>query len=88
MKITALNNWIILKKIKLKKKTNLILKIKKSNQLGKVLSIGDKKKIKEISENDNVIYKKYSDNKVRIKGKNYIYIKYKNIVAKFKNNEQ
>ncbi|MGX7589205.1 co-chaperone GroES [Candidatus Vidania fulgoroideorum] len=80
MKIKAYNDWIVILKKKKNKRTKIILNIKEYSQRGIVVSVG--KNIKDIKLNDCVIYKKYSENKVKIDNKKYIFIKYKNILAK------
>ncbi|WDI79316.1 co-chaperone GroES [Candidatus Vidania fulgoroideae] len=82
MKIKALNNWIILLKKKENKKSKIIVKNHIQNQQGVVLSFG--KKVKGIKKNDCVVYKKYSENKIKIESKKYVFIKKKDIFAKIK----
>lgn len=83
MKIKAYNNWVVIIKKKEKNNSKIILNKKKYPQRGIVISVG--KKIKDIKIKDYIIYKKYSENKVKINNKKYIFIKYKNILAKIKN---
>ncbi|WDI79462.1 co-chaperone GroES [Candidatus Vidania fulgoroideae] len=82
MKIKALNNWIILIKKKENKKSKIIIKNHTQNQRGVVFSFG--KKVNGIKKNDYVIYKKYSENKIKIDSVKYIFIKKKDIFAKIK----
>ncbi|MGX7589049.1 hypothetical protein ACWNYO_00580 [Candidatus Vidania fulgoroideorum] len=81
MKIKALKDWIVLKKKKEKSKSRIILNVKSSSQMGIVICLGKKLKNK-IDINDCLIYKKYSDIRLKIDNKEYIFVKYKNIIAK------
>lgn len=52
-------------------------------QKGKVLAIGDDTKDfkKPAKENDLVIYKKWGGNEVKIEGKEYLFVKFEDILA-------
>lgn len=53
----------------------------KPPELGRVLYIGEGKKPVEFEVGDTIVYMKYSDNKVDIKGQIYNFIEFRNIVA-------
>ncbi|WP_458659057.1 hypothetical protein [Candidatus Vidania fulgoroideorum] len=82
-KLKPLNNNIIIKNYKSKKKSNIFFSknILISN-VGKVLFIPKSKKIKsKIKIGDKVIYSKKNSSKIQISSKKYIYLKFKNIIC-------
>jgi len=50
-------------------------------EIGKVVEIGEGKKPVEFSIGDIIVYRRYSDNQIRIKGKIYNFLDFKDILA-------
>lgn len=53
----------------------------KAPEIGKVVSIGEGKLPVEIKKDDIIIYRKYTDNKITVEGKEYNFIRFEDIVA-------
>jgi chaperonin GroES len=53
----------------------------KKPEVGKVLSIGEGKLPVEIKIGDTIVYRRYTDNKISINGKEYNFISFKDILA-------
>ncbi|KXT29460.1 chaperonin 10 Kd subunit [Candidatus Phytoplasma oryzae] len=84
MLIKPLNDYVVLKYKKVENidKSGIILGLdnnKKEESIGIVLNFGPK--IKELKENDEVVYKNYSGTKFKIKDEEYLIIKYEDILA-------
>lgn len=82
--IKPLNDYVVLKYKKVENidKSGIILGLdnnKKEESIGIVLNFGPK--IKELKENDEVVYKNYSGTKFKIKDEEYLIIKYEDILA-------
>lgn len=54
---------------------------KEKPQIGKVVAVGDSNKIKGVKKGDKIVFAKYSGSEVEIEGKEYLIIKFEEILA-------
>ncbi|MGX7589346.1 co-chaperone GroES family protein [Candidatus Vidania fulgoroideorum] len=84
IKIVPINNYCVLKKIVNKNSKKIILpeKNKDIKNIGKVVFV---KKNNKIKKGDILVYSKYSENRMNIFNKKFIFVKFKNIIGILKN---